>query len=90
MLRKWATFCLVLLAISFVGLRQYYTRERPAIAQPMLGRVVPVELNYNKTVYVTRSEERLLFVTGEVPLILVIASIWAINNRAIIRKSHVP
>jgi len=44
--------CLLGLMIS----RQYYIRNRPAAPQPELGRTIAVELNHNKTVYVTPVE----------------------------------
>ena len=74
----------------FVGVRQYFTLYRPADAQPTIGRVVAVQLNYNKTVYVTRVEERLLSLTGEVPMLLLVVFGLAIGGREIWKRNHAP
>ena len=60
-MNKAVLWLIVLLScVSFFGamsLRQYYTRNRPETAQIELGRVVAIDANYGKTVYVTRSEK---------------------------------
>ncbi len=61
--------------LGVLGLRQYYTWHRPESPQAELGRIVAVQLNYGKTVYVTPEENRILNLTGEwliVPLVAIV------------------
>ena len=54
----------VLFVIAFVvmvGTRQYYTRHMPSTPQPLEQRLVPVSVNYGKTVYVTGRERNYLY-----------------------------
>lgn len=88
MVKRGITLFLGLLFLSFIGVRNYFTFNRPAVAQPSLGRVVAIELNYNKTVYVTRGEGIMLNLTGELPVIFTLVMILAINHREIARKIH--
>ena len=56
----------LLFVISFVvmvGTRQYYTRHMPTTPQPLEQRLVPVSVNYTKTVYVTGRERNYLYAT---------------------------
>jgi hypothetical protein len=48
-------FGVTLLWMGFV--RHYYTSNRQVTIQPELGRTIPVKLDHNKTVYVTREDE---------------------------------
>lgn len=61
MKRSLFTLLSVVFFMTFLGasgLRQYYTRRMPEAAWKTEGRVVPVRVNYNKTVYVTAGEKR--------------------------------
>jgi hypothetical protein len=51
----------ILFLLVFLGavlLRQYYTRYMPESIQVEQGRIVPIDVNYNKTVYVKPSEKK--------------------------------
>jgi len=43
---------------SMMYLKQYYTRNMPEKKQVEYGRIVPIEVNYLKIVYVTNEEKR--------------------------------
>lgn len=52
----------VLSAFFFMlGVRQYYTLHMPKSADTPSGRTIPMLVNYGITVYVTATEERLLY-----------------------------
>ena len=48
-------FCLCAF-VCYAATRQYCTRYMPEIAGPEVGRTIPLEANYGKTVYLTGSE----------------------------------
>ena len=52
---------LVIAFVVMVGTRQYYTRHMPTSPQPLERRLVPVSVNYGKTVYVTGRERNYLY-----------------------------
>jgi hypothetical protein len=50
----------IVLWLTFLGataLRQDYTRQMPAMPQVAQGRIIPIEVNYGKTVYVSSGEK---------------------------------
>jgi hypothetical protein len=49
---------LLLLFSSAIALRYYYTQCMPVVPMVQQGRVVPIEVFYSKTVYVTSGEKR--------------------------------
>ena len=51
----------VIAFVAMIGTRQYYTRHMPATPQPLEQRLVPVSVNYGKTVYVTPGERNCLY-----------------------------
>jgi hypothetical protein len=63
MLRVFTWLCAALLLyamFAMMSLRYKYTWEMPQVAQKEVGRVCPVSVFYERTVYVTREEEERL------------------------------
>jgi hypothetical protein len=48
---------------SVIVVRYYYTWHMPMTPEPNKGRTIAVEVNYGKTVYVSPSEQKLLYGT---------------------------
>jgi hypothetical protein len=48
---------------SMMITRQFYTRNRPDFSQAELGRTIPVEVNYGKTVYLSKEDRRNLTIS---------------------------
>jgi len=61
---KWITYVVGIFFLcslfSMMYLRQYYTRHMPQTVQIESGRILPVEVNYGKVVYVNEQEKRSL------------------------------
>jgi len=51
--------------------RQYYTLHMPEAPQPEIGRIIPIDANYGKTVYLTSSEARHMNIAFTVALVSV-------------------
>ncbi len=59
---NWITYAVGIFFLyalfSMMYLQQYYTRHMPQTEQIESGRVVPIEVNYGKIVYVTDLEKK--------------------------------
>ena len=82
--------CCVLAFVCVVVTQQYCTWHMPEVAMPEIGRVIPLEANYGKTVYLTDSESyyvRLVYGTavalGAAALAVVLWRSWQTFKEAI-------
>jgi heme A synthase len=77
-LRRLVTLAFLVCLLGLMVGRQYCTLHRPGSPQPELGRTVATQLNYNKTVYVTPVENRILFFSNEIIVVpLAVVFIYA-------------
>jgi hypothetical protein len=61
MKKIWQVIFGLIFTVSFcvmLNLESFYTWERPLSPQPELGRVFPILVNHNKTVYVTAEDKQ--------------------------------
>jgi len=79
-LRKRITAVFAILAFGCVIVpRQYCTRHMPETPQPEIGRTIPLDANYGKTVYLTSSEAcyvNLAFMVAVVSVFIVTAAMF--------------
>lgn len=72
MARTAAWICVPAFLFAMI-IRQYFTRERPSLPNPAIGRTIAVLVNYGKTVFVTSVERNILY-ASYIALALAVAS----------------
>jgi hypothetical protein len=70
-----AALCCVPAFLFMVVVRQYFTREMPEMPDATAGRLLPVLVNYGKTVYVTATEQKVLYAAYIILSLVVICTI---------------
>ena len=65
------------------GAGQYYTWNRPEQPDISMNRIVPVSLNYNRTVYVTRIEAEIISISNVTLVIFGVGAliVYVANSR---------
>ena len=69
--------------LFMAAFRQYYTWNRPEQPDISTNRIVPVSLNYNRTVYVTRIEAEIISISNVTLVIFGVGAliVYVANSR---------